>query len=99
MYVTKESEIKKIKIKKLQNLQVMTNMRPKSYFLNPTVAIPLAISTVQEVVEQYLFRQATVFFLYIGRNSQLAHLENLEKTFLVEFRKCTVFLRFLFIML
>lgn len=35
--------------------EIMTNMRPKTYFLQPHVAIPLGIAIVREFVEQKVF--------------------------------------------
>lgn len=35
--------------------EVMTNMRPKTYFLRPDVAIPLGIALVREVWNQKVF--------------------------------------------
>lgn len=35
--------------------EIMTNMRPKTYFLQPHVAVPLGIAIVREVIEQKIF--------------------------------------------
>lgn len=37
--------------------EVMTNMRPKTYFLRPDVAIPLGFAIVKEFVDQYILRR------------------------------------------
>ena len=34
--------------------QVMVNLQPKTYFLQPHIAIPLGIAVVREAVDQYL---------------------------------------------
>jgi len=41
--------------------EVMTNMRPKSYFLRPDVGIPLAFATIRELVHQYVLRRPTAY--------------------------------------
>uniref|UniRef100_A0A7S1SI38 FAD-binding domain-containing protein n=1 Tax=Tetraselmis chuii TaxID=63592 RepID=A0A7S1SI38_9CHLO len=41
--------------------EVMTNMRPKSYFLRPDVGIPLGFATVRELVHQYILRRPTSY--------------------------------------
>lgn len=41
--------------------QVMTNMRPKSYFLRPDVALPLALATVREFFHQYVRQRPTAY--------------------------------------
>jgi len=41
--------------------EMMTNMRPKSYFLRPDVALPLAFATLREVFHQYVRRRPTMY--------------------------------------
>ena len=35
----------------------MTNMRPKTYFLRPDVAVPLGFALVRELFNQYVRRR------------------------------------------
>lgn len=35
--------------------EIMTNMRPKTYFLQPHVGIPLGIAIIREIIEQKIF--------------------------------------------
>mmetsp|Transcript_37320 Transcript_37320/g.105304 ORF Transcript_37320/g.105304 Transcript_37320/m.105304 type:complete len:488 (-) Transcript_37320:144-1607(-) len=41
--------------------EVMTNMRPKSYFLRPDVALPLGLATFREFCHQYILRRPTMY--------------------------------------
>lgn len=35
--------------------EVMTGLRPKTYFLQPHIALPLGVAVVREAIEQYVF--------------------------------------------
>jgi hypothetical protein len=35
--------------------EVMTNMQPKTYFLQPHVAVPLGIAVIREILAQKVF--------------------------------------------
>lgn len=37
--------------------EVMTNMRPKTYFLRPDVALPLGLAIVRELWNQYVSKR------------------------------------------
>ena len=39
----------------------MTNMRPKTYFLWPSVAVPLGFAVVREFVNQYVLRRPSKY--------------------------------------
>lgn len=41
---------------------VMTGVKPKSLFLHPSVAVPLAISTVSQFVKQYIFGTERTYY-------------------------------------
>lgn len=43
--------------------EVMTCMQPKTYFLRPTVAVPLGIALVREVIEQYVFGKKSKYVM------------------------------------
>jgi len=43
--------------------EVMTNMKPKTYFLQPHVAVPLAIAVVREFIDQKVFGKPSAYIM------------------------------------
>ncbi len=46
--------------------EVMTNMRPKTYFFRPDVAVPLAFAIGREFVNQYILRRPSNYVAIEG---------------------------------